>query len=1067
MAVNFDKKQQEAIDSREGNFLVSAGAGSGKTAVLTERIKELVLDKDEAKRATLDQLLVLTFTNKAAAEMKNRTRKKLYEAYKAGEIKTDLSGEVECSDITTFDSFFLKIVRKYAFKLGVDPDISIAEDSFLKIKERELIDKALSNRYEKMDTLFAKMVEKYTLKDDSIFVKYILGVLRLCDLSPDPNALFEELREKTFKEEFLDEEEKKFYEKCNRDLVTAFNLLEVNDDVLAIDHVYVGSWIGLGSYEALYKRLVLENEAKAKKAKCVINGKEYDTGFIVKPKKHTFTEEADLHRTIAKGLFKGVISKLELNGDPTEQRKRILETKGYVSILIDIAKEVYLGMLGYMKESNSYGFTNIASLARRLLDDEDVLSEIKAKYKYIMIDEYQDCSDLQESFIGKISDDNVFMVGDIKQSIYRFRNANPDIFADKLARYGKDEGGKAIYLQKNFRSRLEVISFVNDLFGKIMSKEVGDVDYEQGQALEFANKYLYGDEPCEEYKATYLTYDPDEGTDKAELEARAIANDILDKVQSGFKVDVGGNSQKACDWGDFAILMPAKDQFNTYKKVFGEAKIPLVATVGNELGEDSINMVFMRLLKLPLVVGEDETATKHCYASIKRSYLFEEDDDKLFDELQSGAYEQDDLIKDMLADKEKLLGMGVKDAVNYLIEKYGFVEKLKKIGNVKTNFKTICAFLDEASYAERMGIDYKGYVEHFDNLNKYGIKEEIGVEFAGDNVVKLMTIHASKGLEFPIVYSPRLAREVNVSDTDGLYYISKQYGLLLPKTRSDEYSGNFLYSLYKDSEVAKAISEYMRLFYVQLTRASNQIIFIAPQGRDEKFDLIDVPLQNRTLVVRTTTNSKGQATYTWIKPNSFARFLNMAGNDVLTRIFDYEDADVEEPTPLPRATQIESFKKPAIHSIDCPIEIVEEKRASKTSFTPINEAAAQYGTHMHRLLELVSFKEKNASFIDNEHERKKIEALFNHDIFDNLDGYKEFHEYRYIDYDNGLEGSIDLLLVKAGDKAIIVDYKTKHLDDEAYDKQLGLYKQYVEKVFGLKAETYLLSISDNILKVVE
>ena len=200
MAVNFDKKQQEAIDSREGNFLVSAGAGSGKTAVLTERIKELVLDKDEAKRATLDQLLVLTFTNKAAAEMKNRTRKKLYEAYKAGEIKTDLSGEVECSDITTFDSFFLKIVRKYAFKLGVDPDISIAEDSFLKIKERELIDKALLDRYEKMDTLFAKMVEKYTLKDDNIFVKYILGVLRLCDLSPDPNALFEELREKTFKE---------------------------------------------------------------------------------------------------------------------------------------------------------------------------------------------------------------------------------------------------------------------------------------------------------------------------------------------------------------------------------------------------------------------------------------------------------------------------------------------------------------------------------------------------------------------------------------------------------------------------------------------------------------------------------------------------------------------------------------------------------------------------------------------------------------------------------------------------------------------------------------------------
>ena len=1067
MAVSFDKPQQEAIDSREGNFLVSAGAGSGKTAVLTERIKELVLEKDPAKRATLDQLLVLTFTNKAAAEMKNRTRAKLYEAFKKGELKQDLSGEVECADITTFDSFFLKIVTKYAFKLGIDPDVMVAEESFLRVKERELIEEALSKRYEKMEQVFAEMVKKYTLKDDDIFVKYILGVLRLCSLSPNPDALFEELREKLYSPAFLDEEEKKFYEKCNKDLVSASNLLEGNDEILALDHEYVGSWIGLGSYEALYKRLLLENVAKAKKEKVLINGKEYETEFPKAPRNYEFADTDKLCRSAAKSLFDNVVSSLELNGDPTEQRKRILETKPYASVLIDIAKEVYQGMLDFMKEKNSYSFSDIASLARRLLDDKTILSEIKNKYKYIMIDEYQDCSDLQESFISSISNDNVFMVGDIKQSIYRFRNANPDIFAEKLSKYGKDEDGHAIYLQKNFRSRLEVIDFVNDLFGKIMSEEVGDVDYEKGQSLEFGNKYLYGTEPKNEFKATFLSYEPKDDLEKAEIEARAVANDIIDKVKNGFLIDVKDQGQRACEWGDFAILMPTKSQFNVYKKVFGEAKIPLVATVGNELDEDDLNMVFMRLLKLPLVIGEDEKATKHCYASIKRSYLFQEDDDKLFDELQDGSYKEDALIKDMLSDKEKLLAMGVNEAVNYLIEKYGFVEKLKKIGNVKANFKTLTAFLGEAAYAERMGVDYKGYVEHFDNLSKYGIKEEIKGDFAGDNVVKLMTIHASKGLEFPFVYCPNIARKTNVDDTKGFYSVSQKYGLLLPKTRSDDYSGNFLYSLYKEEEVAKAISEYMRLFYVQLTRASNQIIFIAPVGVDASFDLLEIPLQKRKLIVKTSVNSKGATVYSLVQPNSFAQFLNMVGKSSLGTLFENKDANIEEPTPCAKTAGIEPFEKPILHSIDCPIEIVEEKRASKSSFTPINEAAAQYGTHMHRLLELVSFKEKNASFITNDSERKKIEALFNHDIFDNLDGYKEFHEYRYIDYDNDLEGSIDLLLVKAGEKAIIVDYKTKHLDDEAYDKQLGLYKQYVEKVFGLKAETYLLSISDNILKVVE
>ena len=1060
MAPKFDKPQQEAIDSRKGNFLVSAGAGSGKTAVLTERIKEIVLKGD----ASIDELLVLTFTNKAAAEMKSRTRDKLLEAFASGQIDKDLSGEVECADITTFDAFFLKLVKKYAFTLGIDPDVTIADESILLAKQNEIIDEVLAKRYAKMDPLFAKLVEKFTLKDDKHIVDYIKGVLHLCELAPNVDELFAELKEKIFEDKYLNEAEQIYYEKLNVDLRTSMNLLEGSHDLLAKDHEYVSSWIGLGSYPALYNRYILEKVAKEKKIKTVsIYGKDYATGFGSKSAKNPLSETENRSRDIAKELFNGVMNSLIANGDPSEQKKKIVETKPFVSLLVDIAKEVYEEMMKFKKEKNAYNFSDIASLAQKLLEDEKILGEIRAKYKYIMVDEYQDSSDIQESFINKISHDNVFMVGDIKQSIYRFRNANPDIFASKLLKYGKDQGGHAIYLQKNFRSRLEVISFVNDLFSKVMSPEVGEVDYTNGQALEFGNTALYGSDPKNEFKATILSYELDEDLEKSELEARSIANDIIDKVQNGFLIDVKDQGQRACDWGDFAILMPTKAQFNIYKKIFGEAKIPLVATIGNELNDDNINMVFMRLLKLPLVIGEDETAVKHCYASIKRSFLFEEDDDTLFDELQNGTYKEDALIKDMAKEKEKLLSMSLYEAVSYLFEKYSFVEKLKKIGNVKANFKTIDAFISEALNAERMGLDYKGYVDYFDKLKKYEIKQEIKGDFAGDNVVKLMTIHASKGLEFPIVYCPNNLRKLNKGDASGFYLLSRKYGLLLPKTRSDDYSGNFLESLYKDEEELKAVSEYMRLFYVQLTRASNQLIFVMPDGSGEAYGMVKVPNMNNLIL--TKANDKGENSI--VKLTNFAQFINSAGKDVLSKLFEYKTANTEEPVPFAQMKQMDPFKDPDLRSIDCPCVAVEEKRASKTTITPINEAAAQYGTHMHRLLELVSFKDKDASFIKDEKERKKIEALFTNSIFDNLEGYHEFHEYRYLDYKNNLEGSIDLLLVKEGEKAMIIDYKTKSLDDEAYEKQLRLYKEHIEKVFGLKAETYLLSISDNILKVVE
>jgi len=1053
MPAKWDKQQLEAINTRKGNFLVSAGAGSGKTAVLTERIKEIVNSGD----ATIDQLLVLTFTNKAAAEMKARTREAL----------PKIASEVEYADITTFDSFFLKLVKKYAFKIGIDPSVTIAEQTFLDIKEREFIEEILSARYKEMKPTFKEMVEAYTLRDDDILTEYVLHILRLSELSPSQKDFFKEMKEKIYESTFLKDKEKEYYERYNAKLRAAHYLLLNSADAYVIkDRDYLSTWKDLGDYQKLYERLKLEEKLAETDRTTTINGIEVGKGFSSSGA-HKFSDEDKFDKGVARSLTKEVKDSLSLNGNPKDQELRILETKKYAEVLVDIAEEVSKKMRDFKKEKNAYSFSDIAALARELLNNEAILSEIKNKYKYIMIDEYQDSSDLQEYFISKIANDNLFMVGDIKQSIYRFRNANPDIFAGKLADYNKDKGGKAIFLQNNYRSRLEVIDCVNALFERIMSKEIGEVDYKVGQALVFGNNTQFDVAKKPEFKATMLTYDLDQNLGKAELEARAVANDIIEKVKTGFTVNLK-EGPKAVSWGDFAILMPTKSQFNTYKKIFGKAQIPLVATVGNELSDDDINMVFMRLLKLPLVL-DDEAAAKHCYASIKRSYLYEEDDDKLFDELQKDTYKNDALMVEMRKIKDELLRMDLYKAVSFLIEKYGFVSKLQKIGNVKANFKTITSFLKDALNAEMMGVDYKAYVENFESLVKYDLKKEIQPDFVGDNAVKLMTIHASKGLQFPIVYCPNLVRRFNNDDATEFYPVSKKYGILLPKNRTNDYSGNFLYSLFKEDETSKGASEYVRLFYVELTRASNQIVFIAPANSGDSFEPVQVDGSGKTILVRTKTDPKGKTEYSVVIPKTFSQFLACVGKPILTSVLDYKAAVTGEPTPLKRDSGGDqgTFQTPRIEKIDIKAETIQEERASKTSLTPINEAAAQYGSHMHRLLQLVSFKDKDASFIQDAKEKTKVEALFKHPIFENLEGYKEFHEYAFIDDINNVRGSIDLLLVKEGEKAIIVDYKTKSLDDEAYERQLKLYKQYVERVFKLKAETYLLSISDNVLKVVE
>lgn len=1063
MAMKFNDEQLAAITSykERGNYLVSAGAGSGKTAVLTERIKRIVCDTNNPTR--VDELLVLTFTNKAAAEMKTRTREALVKAFYEGELKEDLSPEVEFSDITTFDAFFLKLVKKYAYRLGLDPNINIASDEFIVSQKRKFLEDILNQKYENPDPIFEELLKNYVLKNDDTLIEVVLGIMNGAELVPNKEEYYLDLKERFFSDEYFEQRKKEFYESLNGDIKTAFSLVSgSSNEFLQTDESIFDSYLDLGDYETMMDRLDAEEGHKDADV-ITFKGKTTRIGFERMGSKWGLTESDYYKHYIAKNLFDGVKSTLKAIGPMKEQKEKYLFTKPFVSILVDIAKETDRRMDEYKKARGAYTFSDIAAIARRLVTEQefkDIHEAIKNKYKFIMVDEYQDTSDLQEYFIAKIANDNLFMVGDIKQSIYRFRNANPDIFALKLKDFSSLKGGKAFSLQKNFRSRMEVINDINAIFERIMTPSLGDVDYPKGHALEFGNTWLYGDAAKPEYTTTILGYEADPTLSIHENEARVIANDIIEKVKNGFMVDVKGEvGPRPVSWKDFAVLVPVKKAIPVYQSVFGEAKIPLVATIEEDMSDNNLNLLFMRLLKLPLVIGVDEKATKHCYASIKRSYLFEENDDSLFSSIMDGSFMNDPLIIEMRKDKEFLLNSPLYKAVTFLTDKYKMVEKLVRIGDVKSNFKKIVNFIDNAYRADQMALDYESYVEHFDDLKKYEISFTIGGDSVDGDAARIMSIHASKGLEFPIVYCPHNSRKMSKKSTSGFYLTSNKYGVLLPKNRTDEPSGNFLYNLIKKEDVEKGLSEYMRLFYVQLTRASDQIIFLLPNKENVEFKSFKVPSLNKTILGRKKTKKDGKEEYKLISPNTFADFINLLGQDFMSRSLLRKEGSTEIPVPFVKDEEIEHTAEPILLSLDMKPVIKEAKRASKSSLDPLDEGKLVYGNRMHRLLEVTSFITKDTSFIKDEKERKTVDAVLTNPLFSDLSSYREYHEYSYYDELNEIHGSIDLLLVsKSERKAIIIDYKSSHIDDEGYDRQMAIYKEYVHRVFGFDTKAYLLSI---------
>lgn len=1012
MEIKYTDEQLEAITTPVYNTMISAGAGSGKTKVLTQRVFNHL-----ANNIDVDRLLVLTFTNAAAAEMKQRVIKLLVEDNSLDpDLKKAQLNKIDSAYIMTFDAYSLFLVKKYHQLLNVDKDIDIADSNIINGITDKFLDEIFEQQYVSND-IFKDIISKYCVKDDDVVKGFVKSLNKKLDLIYDRDNFIKTYNDLFFSTSHLNDELDSYTSLLLQKLKQVDELLNKISELDDLNRFF-NNWQGinnLSSYEEI--RSYVANIAPVRKK----NKEEYD-------------EDALALKEKIKDIIKEINELTKY--DKSTLFNDVLINKDYVNCLLELAEELNRRINIYKKENNFYDFIDIAKLAIEVVDKNDEIREsIKNNFYEILIDEYQDTSDIQELLISKISNNNVYVVGDIKQSIYRFRYANPDIFRTKYENYSNGINGKKIDLTNNFRSRFEVLRDINLFFNKTMSSSVGGADYTRGHQLIAGNlSYLKDDR----YTCEILSYEKQKGIDSAYIEAQLIADDIKSRVNT-FKL-----KDHLCDYRDITILMDRSSKFDVFKEVLTANNIPTFIETEEKMSESDLLTVIRSIFKL--LVNYD----KHAYISLERSFLFETSDEDIFNNIinnqifTSPTYIKINDIKTNIDTKT------ISNILDEIMESFDVYSKLVKIKDVHASNVKIDYLYQLANNLNNLGYTYRDFndylVDVFDREDD--IKFRIGSEV--ENAVRITNYHKSKGLEYNVVYYPCLSYSFNQQDKKGDFLFDKNHGIIMPAFINNRgLRDTFIKELYKYNYDLEDIGEKIRLFYVALTRAKEKMIII--NSFDEKIDPVDYPLDDMTKA--SIKNYSSMLTY--IKNDLTNFIINKNISEILENT---SSKDIF--TSLTKSNKL--VLKPNIEVI--PQEVTTShfsKQAGLIDQTTLDKM--ELGTKIHYYLEMLDFKSPDYSYVDNKY-INKIKQFMNSPLLENIQQAKIFKEYEFMD--DGKHGFIDLLL-EYEDKIVIIDYKTKNIDDVHYDEQLNGYRTYVESLTSKPVYCFLYSIIDETYREVE
>lgn len=1026
------KEQEEAIYTSGKNIIVSAGAGSGKTAVLSER----VLHKIE-EGTHVNELLILTFTRAAADEMKDRIRKKISGKE---ELKKELT-LLNSSYITTFDSFALSVVKKYHYLLNITDNINITDESIVKIQNKKILDEIFERSYKNIR--FQELIKKYCIKTDKVLKENILSIALKIDGFIDPFGFIDNVYNNFFNENNVDNL-LKTYESIINDLKKTIEL-EIENMSLYFDSDYIEK-----VNDVVYN---------------ILNADIDELHLYSTVKLPTVPRGSSEEAKASKDSLKKACDKLLSYGNYgtiNDIKNDIYSTKDTVLTILDIIKEFLLEIEKYKKENDIYTFNDISKLSIKILkENENIREELKNSFKEIMIDEYQDTNDVQETFIGMISNNNVYMVGDIKQSIYRFRGSNPEIFKEKYSNYSKDIGGYKIDLIKNFRSRSEVLDNINKIFCLIMDYNLGSAEYSVSHQMVYGNT-AYDTEKVNGFNYNfrvleYLNKQKESGFSDIEVEIFTIAKDIKNKLDNNFQVfDKEDGKLRNATYNDFVIILDRSKYFDDFKKIFEYFDIPLTILKDGKLNSTTDILLIKNLVDFIIKIKEDvyDIDFKYDFISIARSFLYEYSDEYIFDIVTNNKIKETTIYNDLSTLSDKLNSYTSSLLFNDILDVTDFYNKLNKVGDyeeVNVRLKTINSLSSSLSSLGLSIMDFRDYltdiIENDEDI-KYATYTKEG------NSVKILTIHKSKGLEYPICYFADLDHEFNTSELKDKFIVDKKYGLIVP-SNLEEIDNSLLKEMYKYDFNREEVSEKIRLFYVALTRAREQMIIVLP---DKETRTLEKNNDGVIEEIRRLSFNKLSSFIYGIKNYLYSYFEQIDIEKLgLTKNYLYPKKIVQE--------TLNNIKDNInVEEINIEDEVVEEKHFSKETnkiITKEENDLMKFGTKVHEIFELLDFRNIDLSLVDNKFIRNKVEKFLSNDLLKNISNANIYKEYEFIynKDNNEYHGIIDLML-EYDNHIDIIDYKLKGITDENYIKQLNGYKEYIEKISNKEVSTYLYSILD-------
>lgn len=1016
------EEQMLAIVKGNTNIIVSAGAGSGKTAVLTQRVITNL-----KKGMHINELLILTFTNNAAMEMKTRIKKAILED---DEIKNEAK-LTDSADITTFDAYVLSLVKKYHYLLNLDSDITLIDSSIIKKKKKDFIEEIFDELFTQKNEKFIKFVTDFGTKNARQTKKTILNLDYSFDLI-------------TKKEDYLNNYIESYYNKNNLD-----NLFHQFENTLlkrveSIKNLLLNLSFEVDSdyYDKIYK--TLEPLLKSSNYQEIRS----NLDFKLSPLRNA-SDKAKYYKEQISKIIKDLKSLTEFHEQVLKDD--LLKTKEYAEVIIEILLKLTQKVNDYKFEYQVFEFNDISKFALEILDkNEDIRNELKNYYKEIMIDEYQDTSDVQEQFIKYIENNNVYMVGDIKQSIYRFRNANPDIFKIKYDAYKEGKNGFKIDLNKNFRSRGEVLDSINQIFNHIMDDNIGNANYIKEHQLIFGNN-TFIEEGNNNYNNNLEIYNylPDPNFTKEEMEAFIIANDIKKKVTSNY--EVFDKTLRPCKYSDFCILIDRTTAFDTYKKIFDFLNVPINIYKDDNIMISDETSLINNIIKFIINIKNNKfnETSRFCFASIARSYLYQLDDQTIYDTISQNKINESEIYEIAYNISKNLDSLSNEEIIKKIIYDYKFYDKMIIAGNLNYRSIILDNLINKFKELNKVNMTIYEVNDYLDSLINDEESIKIPALLNKNDSVTITNIHKSKGLEYKICYFPSLHKEFNLMDLNNRIIFNTKFGLILPNY-DNGFKSTFVNFLNKETYIKDEISERIRLFYVALTRAKEKMIMVT--------NLI----QNDNC----TTDENGIIDY-------LTRINYRSYKDILESVYPYihkyiENIDLPEINIGYKYSQknninidTEDNHKIIVNEKEYISELINEEHYSKSEnklITPTEVSNMEYGTHMHYILENTDFKNPDYSLLTNE-EQEIIQELLNNQIMSNIKDANIYHEYEFI-YENNKQiktGIIDLML-EYPDHIDIIDYKLKNTNDPAYLKQLNGYKEYIENKNNKPTYIYLYSL---------